>query len=650
MRFNSWFIIHACVAAALLSSHEVDGAIRKTAETEKKTIGLALPGGSFTAATTGASIMRGFQQQKVMIDGEMKPALDMFDYVAGLSGGNVPHLQFAYAQGLTSNELLDADGINDPTNITAAELDTISEKSMFKTYATSTAMNVVNSLFAAAVFKKLFWPTMVSLQLLKPLGILEDTPIGTPRSGVKYTPVIETCMVGPKEFGLDWLYKGMLVEFFEKHEKLKSSLTETFQVGNYTLIQLDHDILWKHAEETGFQIPIPAFITPDTFNIPFLASELRFDSVGNKTAANVSFSPISMDPNNLQPESEGAFTLQKWLSLGTNSGQIMASTFPDEFPLGVVKNIAGAPLILDIPTADGDTRSMAFTDGGSVDGSGIPSLIKLNTKKIIFPLMATGSRASVIAYNPVNVALNSLKSHFGAVTPEEFPFVFGPMDMTLPFVFHFWRGNTFEAYVFNVMSNGVNQLAKFYDDAMALHEAGEPIIVTLENLEVVENRFWGIEGGGRVDLTIIVILDVPKKFSDQVDQSVAPSSTGGNFTENGFFTNEDLYFVPNLISSGERPDVVIPIDIDLLNYTGNITLPGKLELSVNPRGCKMTYIMLSWMIKESWEGLEDANGTTVFGGFKSIFNDDDQSNSGSTMKNFSMLFISMSSIALILVL
>lgn len=200
------------------------------------------------------------------------------------------------------------------------------------------------------------------------------------------------------------------------------------------------------------------------------------------------------------------------------------------------------------------------------------------------------------------------------------------------------------------MSNGVNQLAKFYVDAMALHEAGEPIIVTLENLEVVENRFWGIEGGGRVDLTIIVILDVPKKFSDQVDQSVAPSSTGGNFTENGFFTNEDLYFVPNLISSGERPDVVIPIDIELLNYTGNITLPGKLELSVNPRGCKMTYIMLSWMIKESWEGLEDANGTTVFGGFKSIFNDDDQSNSGSTMKNFSMLFISMSSIALILVL
>ena len=84
---------------------------------------MAFPGGSYTAAITNAAVMRGLQQKKIMIDGEMKPALERIDYVSAISGGNVPSLQFAYAQGFTADELLHVDDLNEPSDITSEDLD-----------------------------------------------------------------------------------------------------------------------------------------------------------------------------------------------------------------------------------------------------------------------------------------------------------------------------------------------------------------------------------------------------------------------------------------------------------------------------------------------------------------------------------------------
>ena len=92
--------------------------------------------------------MRGFQQQRIKIDDEDRPALEAFDYIAGLSGGNFPNIQYAFAQNVSSDELLDADGINDPTLITKEELERIPENSLFSTYSTSIFGSLVLALAA----------------------------------------------------------------------------------------------------------------------------------------------------------------------------------------------------------------------------------------------------------------------------------------------------------------------------------------------------------------------------------------------------------------------------------------------------------------------------------------------------------------------
>ena len=57
-----------------------------TTDQSQTSVGLSLTGGYEVAALHGASLMRGFQQQKVEIDGKMRPAMEAFDYMAGLSG------------------------------------------------------------------------------------------------------------------------------------------------------------------------------------------------------------------------------------------------------------------------------------------------------------------------------------------------------------------------------------------------------------------------------------------------------------------------------------------------------------------------------------------------------------------------------------
>jgi len=651
MKFIYWVIGRTCLIHFSLFANGVDGETQ-----DRGTIGLAFPGGSLTTAVTGAAIMRGFQMQKTTINGKEKPALEAFDYVCGLSGGNVPHMQFAYAQGLTSDELLDADGIVEPKDVTYENLGIISDKSMFKTYTISTFPNIFKALIRVAVFGDLFFPSMMHHQLLEPLGIPDAQPVGMLRSGVQYTPVVETCMVGPEEFELDWIYNVMNIRFSENNIKLPS-LLELQSIGGFSSYILNHTIVWEHTKKSGYQIAIPAIITPDKFSIPFPETELLFDSTGEKPAGSIKFIPVYEDPNELQPESEKPFSVQKMLALGANSIQIFGASLPDEGPFGLAKKLMTPPLIQDIRTGDGNIRTMSFTDGGSVDLNGIPALVKLGTKNIIQLVSQPGARATVESFGIAVTAVGAIAYYFGIFFEGH---EFSKIDLG-NYSYTFSYGSQYQMKVFDPFSNGEDQILKFYDKVTALHEAGGPIVVTLENLKVVENKYWGIKEGGTVDLTIIICLDVPEKFSRELNETVAPPPENKTFTENGFFNNKDMVAVPNLISSGQVTGVPIDIDIDFLNFTHTFTPPGLLEQAVNPRGCKMTSIMISWMIKESWDGLKDINGTTVFGGFKSIFEVtidnatvsfpkelDTSTNSGPILKNYFMISMALSSVALLI--
>ena len=67
--------------------------------------------------------------------------------------------------------------------------------------------------------------------------------------------------------------------------------------------------------------------------------------------------------------------------------------------------------------------------------------------------------------------------------------------------------------LFDLNSNNENQLIKFMDSIESLRKAGEPMIVTLKDLDVIENEFWGIEGGGKVALTVILLTLVFQRSS-----------------------------------------------------------------------------------------------------------------------------------------
>ena len=88
-------IVHCCYAvvslvllASTLTSAEIEKerSFATTTDQIQTSVGLSLTGGSIAASLHGASIMRGLQQQKVKIDGKMRPAMEAFDYLAGLSG------------------------------------------------------------------------------------------------------------------------------------------------------------------------------------------------------------------------------------------------------------------------------------------------------------------------------------------------------------------------------------------------------------------------------------------------------------------------------------------------------------------------------------------------------------------------------------
>ena len=92
-------IVRCCYAVVSLvllvstrTSAERDEEHRRSVATTRPTeqrptsVGLSLTGGYEIAALHGASIMRGLQQQQVEIDGTLRPAMEAFDYLAGVSG------------------------------------------------------------------------------------------------------------------------------------------------------------------------------------------------------------------------------------------------------------------------------------------------------------------------------------------------------------------------------------------------------------------------------------------------------------------------------------------------------------------------------------------------------------------------------------
>ncbi len=592
---------------------------------QKETVGLALSLGSFPGALVTSGIMRGFQRKSILIDGEERPAMEGFDYMSASSGGNLAMILYAFAQGTTSNELLDVDGIGHPSEITKEELENIPESSIFSLFTNSVLNPLAYGLIVSSIFDtEDFWETVAHKMFLEPFGIDRHQPIGETRGDVKATPLVTASVVGPAEIYPDYTIEEMGKKFHETWEENSHLFTPIEDApSNYNLFDLttgesfdpkslfqtvikknESDALWEIAKLSSFQIPYAAIISPDEFSIPIQEHREIYETVDP-----FDFLPVGTHPDNVQPQlfshyklPKTKFPLAKMLAVSTNLLPIISDMIPE-----ALRPLLFKPNNIEIPTADGSKRKLALADGGYNSHNGLPSLVKKGVKKIVCNLYGTLSRsfAPLTPSQYYYVTFNEFAKLFGVIpTPESIDsFPATSYSKTAMLTNH----------MFDLYSNNENQILKFYDMIESLDNAGEPLIATLKGLDVVENKFWGIQGGGKVDLTVILNVGVPKKFSDQVPKDVAPAREGMNFTnEYGYFTNEDLQFVPNLPSFAGNIELNIPV----FNLTQELPLP---EFATGVKATRMTEILCSWMIEHAWEGLVGDDGEVKFEGFKEIF-------------------------------
>mmetsp|Transcript_3006 Transcript_3006/g.4383 ORF Transcript_3006/g.4383 Transcript_3006/m.4383 type:complete len:547 (+) Transcript_3006:305-1945(+) len=545
--------------------------------------------------------MRGFQMKKTK-DGS--PSIDKFAYIAALSGGNFPLIMYKYAKDTTSSLLLDVDGINDPSEITSEELENIPETSMFARFIVPTighiVMAVVESIYFGDDDHLTLFARLLHSVFLEPFGIgAKDATNQNQREDAKPTPLVMTSMLGPKELypavGSIW-NKRLSTEVTAALDSLK----ETALPGQNVVP--DTDFLWNLTKMTDFQIPIGAYITPDEINIPMANYTVKYDPIFDpsdnqtKTAEPFSFDEsVSASLNDVQPASEGPFSIAKMLGMAANLLPLTPAigTELDE------------EMVLDIPTADGNSRSMVFADGGFNDPNGLPALVHKKVRKII--------STHYLSFDEKIFNLmgwTSIVPLFGMVPDSWIELLSDPI-----------RRVSYQLYAparhfFDLHSNGENQIVKWLDRMNSLYMAGEPLITTLKDLDVVENKFWGIEGGYKVDLTTIVMIGVPRKFSEKVNPDVAPPPPGKNFTNAfGFFNNEELKTVPNM----EHLSLETIIDIPLLGIK-NKTLPIP-SMTLQAKETRMSEILSSWTVTHAWDGLVGHDGEMKFEGFAEIFDE-----------------------------
>ena len=125
------------------------------------------------------------------------PALDTISYMSALSGGNLATVPYHYAQNVDSNELLDAEGMSHPSEITMEELTTTPPKSLFRAFTSAALPALILGMFEAYFFEGALWPKIMYHKMLAPFGIAQNTLMTDAiiRSEVKSTPIVETSML-----------------------------------------------------------------------------------------------------------------------------------------------------------------------------------------------------------------------------------------------------------------------------------------------------------------------------------------------------------------------------------------------------------------------------------------------------------------------
>jgi len=586
-------VAHCCYAvvglvllASILTSAEIEEerSFATTTDQIQTSVGLSLSGGYLAASLHGASIMRGIQQQKVEIDGKMRPAMEAFDYMAGLSGGNVPIVLYSYAQTMDGTEFLDAEGeVTAPQDITAKKLRHMKKGSMFHIFTRRLWLRAIPVLLSEKFFKtksvSIFTLTLY-FAIIKPIGIKRNQFFGPTELGknknfvgiredVKATPITTFGCVGPHEIYPKNTY---------------ADVSKTTVIGSKAGIFSVEDVetsLSKNGNLTSVLFSATPYEVVSHYD-----RSMSFDTIA---PPNTIVEPLNFPVHPTKPWEWGSkkqrFSLEMLLGAGTN----FMGFFQGH--LGVQYNQVRE---VDV-TGNGDTRKLMLMDGGTNLLDGIPSLVQKRVRKIVHVHFDLGfnQRNPGFSYAEIYNSTN-LNEWMTNMNVDALGTYFG-------------MGYTTISNAMNlIFDDGYNHMKTLRSNLDSLYEADNPLITTLENITVLDNPFWGTTAGDKVDLTFIM-LTLPGKFSSKIHRDAAPPPKGiKNIVDrNGRFTNKELSAIPNISVMANSEKAIIARGFRFAAFT--------------VRQANMMAYLGSWIVDQAWDKpLLGEDGKEKFGGFKAI--------------------------------
>ena len=545
-------------------------------------------------------------------------------YNSGISGGSFPAVLYSYAQ-VPTEELLETKRSTDPSTITPELLATIPKTSMGYTFIKKKNDLKISQRFLVfltkptevfRIFRGIFkvhswWSRFIYLKHCKPLNIpknkyftsgpdelktiLEDNPnlkekdFLLPRSDVKTMPMILWTMHGSRADANIYMnnYKKIKQEAWDDYkaeESLKYFTSKNF--NEEARPDMTKMILGIRDKYNG-NLPVPFIGTADAVWSPYTGTmTLRRSTVDF---------PIA-DTKPFEWGTRSRFSVENLIALSTNfpgsngnGDGVGALVLPQLF-----SNVRKVKLTEDY------TGTQLFADGGTNDLMGILPAIQKGVDKIIAlynfnqsPPYADFETTYADIYHKAPSTDRSdpnfdtdFRQWLSMINPG-ITCYFGFFGASL--INH---SNTVN-HVFN--DPNLDRLKELMVKLNSLFKADEPLIATLHDLETIDNPFWGVKGGKKVDITLMY-FSMPKKFSEQVpEESVPPPEGMEKIDKDGRFNNELMRRLPELPNDPVSSMQYSPAQVNMMAYLG------------------------SWMVTHSWDGLKGHDGEIKFEGFAEIF-------------------------------
>lgn len=613
-----WEHVHALSSPSGVSSPTSTSKSPSTIRREEGQIGIAFAGGSLRAASACTGILRGLQQKTITNSrGEDVPAMHAVKYNSGISGGSIPAVQYTYAQ-VPTDELLETDRTVDPSAITPEALATIPEQSMSYTLARKEDLpfRIIGFLSENSrlvfVLERLlkfhsWWSGFVYTKFARTLNIprnkyftsgpeelqtilkdnpaLQETDFLLPRSDVKTLPMILWTMHGSRADANIYYkkFRKIMKEAWIEYqaEEALNYRTNNFDAGARPSMTKALLSVRDRGDNNG-NLPPPFIGTPDAVYSPYHGTIVLRRS-------KVDFPLKAVKP--FEWGTRSRFSLETLMALSTNfpgsSGSFIAQ---------IMSNVRR------VTFNDEYTGTQLFADGGTNDLMGILPLVQSGVDTIVAsyifnqnPPYTNFSESYADIYERAPSA-NRNDPDFDANFREWLK------HMNPRFTCYFGFFGARPIHHANVPNHvfhdpNLDRLKELMVKYNSLFEAGEPLIATLHDLETIDNPFWGIEAGKKVDITLIY-FNMPKTFSEQVPRECVPPPEGevGTIDGHGRFLNDEMRVVPEL-----------PVDgpLDAFKYSRE---------QIN-----MMCYLGSWMVHHSWDGLQGLDGEIIFNGFGEIF-------------------------------